>query len=140
KEAALRARRPLVLLPQTYGPFDTDDGRASARRLIRGASLAYARDPDSYARLLELAGPNADRGRLREGVDVAFALTARRPSGELADRLETAADGRPVAGVNISGLLRDGYAGSTRFRLAGDYVGTMAALIGELVARGATVL
>lgn len=139
KLAALRAARPLVLLPQTYGPFDTTEGRALAQRLIRSSSLAYARDPHSYQRLLELAGPAADATRLRDGVDVAFALRPRRPAPHVADVVEAWAADEVVAGVNVSGLLRD-TVGRERFGLAGDYLATMTDLVRALVAAGARVL
>jgi colanic acid/amylovoran biosynthesis protein len=139
KLAALRSGRPLVLLPQTYGPFDTPEGRVLAQRLIRSASLAYARDPHSYQRLLELAGPIADTTRLRDGVDVAFALRPRRPAPHVADVVEAWAADEVVAGVNVSGLLRDA-AGRERFGLAGDYVATMTDLVRALIAAGARVL
>ncbi len=139
KLAALRAGRPLVLLPQTYGPFSTTDGRALAGRLVRSAALAYARDPRSYQRLLELAGPDADTARLRDGVDVAFALRPRRPDAQVADAVEAATDGEVVAGVNVSGLLRDA-AGRERFGLAGDYIATMTGLVRALIDEGARVL
>ncbi|RIQ25260.1 polysaccharide pyruvyl transferase family protein [Jiangella rhizosphaerae] len=139
KLAALRAGRPLVLLPQTYGPFDTPEGRVLAQRLIRSSSLAYARDPHSFQRLLELAGPMADASRLRDGVDVAFALRPRRPAPHVADVVEAWATDEVVAGVNVSGLLRDA-AGRERFGLAGDYVATMTDVVRSLVKAGARVL
>ncbi|PSL04731.1 polysaccharide pyruvyl transferase [Haloactinopolyspora alba] len=139
KRAAIRAGRTLVLLPQTYGPFDTSEGHALAARLVRSARLAYARDLDSHQRLLELAGPDADTSRLRDGVDVAFALRPRRPAGSVADKVEAVAADGVLAGVNISGLLRGAHA-VERFGLAGDYVGTMSALLEELVDAGAHVL
>ncbi|NED95090.1 polysaccharide pyruvyl transferase family protein [Phytoactinopolyspora alkaliphila] len=138
KEAALRAGRPLVLLPQTYGPFNTVSGRRLAERLVRSAALAYARDPASYERLLELAGSSADPARLRSGVDVAFALEPRRPSHPIAELIE-GLPGAPVAGVNISGLLRDA-AAIERFGLVGDYVATMADVVRSLVDSGAHVV
>ena len=138
KEAALHAGRPLVLLPQTYGPFTTTGARELARRLIRSATLAYARDPWSYEQLLELAGPDADASRLRNGVDVAFALQPRRPAEQVAARVERLAAG-PLVGVNVSGLLLDP-AAHARFGLAGDYLDTTAALVTALVDAGAHVL
>lgn len=138
KEAALRARRPLVLLPQTYGPFNTAEGRRRAERLVRSSALAYARDTWSYERLLELAGPDADATRLREGVDVAFSLEPRRPADEVADALELIR-GELTAGVNVSGLLRD-EPGHTRFGLAGDYMETMTAVVRGLLDAGARVV
>lgn len=137
KDAARRAGRPLVLLPQTYGPFRTRRGRDRAARLVRSAALAYARDAWSYDQLGELAGPDADPSRLLRGVDVAFALEPRRPAAEVADLLDPGRD-VPTAGVNVSGLL--GTSEGRRFGLAGDYLATMAEVVRGLVATGAHVL
>src|SRR5690606_17875960 len=116
KEAALRAGRPLVLLPQTYGPFTTPAAREVARRIVRSAPVAHARDPWSYAQLRELAGAGAATSRRRDGVDVAFALEPRRPTDAVAAEVERLAAG-PVVGVNVSGLLLDREA-HVRFGLA----------------------
>jgi len=138
KDAARRANRPLVLLPQTYGPFNSPGGRRRAEQIIRSAALAYARDSWSYDRLLELAGPDADRSRLHNGVDVAFALEPRQPNSELVDWIRSLHN-HLTAGVNVSGLLRDA-AGHTRFRLAGDYIETMTMVVRGLISRGAQVV
>lgn len=137
KEAALRAGRPLVLLPQTYGPFEGPEARALARRLVRGAALAYARDPWSHERLLEIAGPDADNSRLRAGVDVAFALQPRPPRPEVVELVDQHRV-HATAGVNVSGLLRDA-AAHEQFSLAGDYMDTMTALVKALIDAGAHV-
>lgn len=138
KEAALRAHRPLVLLPQTYGPFVGAVARHRAAQIIRTAALAYARDPDSYQRLLELAGPDHDAARLRNGVDVAFALEPRQPDAEVTDVLDGLA-GKATAGVNVSGLLLDNQA-RTRFGLTGNYLDTMTQLVITLIDAGAHVV
>ncbi|WP_152187657.1 polysaccharide pyruvyl transferase family protein [Georgenia satyanarayanai] len=138
KEAAVRAGRPLVLLPQTFGPFTTPEGRRRAERLVRRSALAYARDAWSHEQLLDLAGTSADTSRLRQGVDVAFGLTAREPDpGTVARFAELA--GELVVGVNVSGLLREEDAGG-RFGLAGPYLATMVELVRALVQRGAVVV
>ncbi|WP_165700003.1 polysaccharide pyruvyl transferase family protein [Ornithinimicrobium ciconiae] len=138
KEAALRAGSPLILLPQTYGPFRTDAGRARATRIVRAATLAYARDAASHGQLLDLAGADADPEILREGVDVAFALKPREPDAQTVDQVRSLGCDLLV-GVNVSGLLRT-RADHTRFGLAGDYLETMAALVQSLIAAGAFVL
>lgn len=138
KEAALRAGRPLVLLPQTYGPFTTMEGRRKAERLVRASALAYARDDWSYGRLLELAGPDAAPSRLHQGVDVAFALEPRVPDAATVRFLDGLA-GEVRAGVNVSGLLRDS-SGHERFGLAGNYIATMTILVRRLIADGALVV
>ena len=138
KDAALRSGRPLVFLPQTYGPFTTADGRLRAERLVRSASLAYARDSWSHARLVELAGPDADAGRLRLGVDVAFGLVPQQPDEATVAQFDALA-GEVVVGVNASGLLRGESTGG-RFGLAGDYIETMVGMVKSLVAAGAYVV
>ncbi|WP_324649593.1 polysaccharide pyruvyl transferase family protein [Georgenia sp. H159] len=138
KEAAIRAGRPLVLLPQTFGPFSTVDGRRRAERIVRATALAYSRDEWSHDRLLELAGPDVDPARLRRGVDVAFGLRPQEPDAAIVARLTTLA-GEPVVGVNVSGLLRDADA-ARRFGLAGDYIATLTAVVRALVAAGAFVV
>ncbi|NYF99035.1 polysaccharide pyruvyl transferase family protein [Janibacter cremeus] len=138
KRAAIRAGRPLVLLPQTYGPFTTSRGRTSAERIIRSSSVAFARDPWSHEQLLSLAGPDADHTRLRRGVDVAFGLEARRPTEGVAEQVEQWTSGL-TAGVNVSGLLLDS-AARTRFALAGDYLATMTQLVRGLLAAEAQVV
>lgn len=138
KEAALRAARPLVLLPQTFGPFTTPEGRRRAERLVRGSALAYARDAWSHEQLLGLAGPSADTTRLRQGVDVAFGLRAREPDPRTVARFAALA-GELVVGVNVSGLLRHEDVGG-RFGLAGPYLSTMTELVRSLVRRGAVVV
>lgn len=138
KVAALRSGTPLVLLPQTYGPFVSNESRRVAGDIIRSATLAYARDAHSYAQMLEIAGPDADPARLRAGVDVAFALEPRTPRPEVVDQLQARTDA-PVVGVNVSGLLRD-RAAHQQFDIAGDYIATMTALTEALVDAGAHVV
>jgi polysaccharide pyruvyl transferase WcaK-like protein len=124
KQIALDVGRPLVLLPQTYGPFSHASSRRVARSVIGGARLAYARDPDSYVRLQELLGDRFDPARHRAGVDLAFGLVPQAP-----DRLEPAVEralaengARPLVGLNVSGLLANQPQGAaTRFGLACDY-------------------
>lgn len=138
KGAALRTGRPLVLLPQTYGPFHTVRARRLAQGIVRRAALAYARDPWSFDQLLELAGPDADQSRLHSGVDVAFALEPRRPQAATADLVE-GMQGEPTAGVNVSGLLRESSA-HEQFGIAGSYLDTMTELVRSLLRVGARVV
>ena len=124
KQIALAMGRPLVLLPQTYGPFKSAHSRRIARRVISGARLAYARDPDSFRRLKDLLGEQFDPERHRAGVDLAFGLAPARPEKlepgaqrALAERGE-----HPLVGLNVSGLIANQpRSAATRFGLACDY-------------------
>jgi polysaccharide pyruvyl transferase WcaK-like protein len=136
KQIALTMGRPLVLLPQTYGPFENSLSRRTARRLIDGSALAYARDPDSFDRLRDLLGNRFDPERHRLGVDLAFGLPEREPVS-LAPEVAAAVmarDKTPLIGLNISGLVanRPDQA-ARRFGLKCDYRSLMRRLLMRLL-------
>jgi colanic acid/amylovoran biosynthesis protein len=90
QRAVLRADIPLVLLPQTIGPFRTRVGRALVRSSIRRASLLASRDSVSGSFL------SAVFGRAPEAAtDMVFAL----PAVERTNR------SRIDVVLNVSGLL-----------------------------------
>lgn len=132
KQIALNMGRPLVLLPQTYGPFARASSRRVARSVIDGARLAYARDPDSYLRLQKLLGDRFDPARHRLGVDLAFGLAPSAPTGlePAVERALAERGGRPLVGLNVSGLIanRTQHA-AARFGLACDYRALMRDLV-----------
>lgn len=134
KRLAVLRKRPLVLLPQTYGPFRDAKIRAEAAELVRRSSMAWARDPDSFAALRELAGADFDPARHREGVDVAFALETRPPGEPGLAEFEAwmARESGPVVGINVSGLLLRHEAGA-EFGLQGDLWGVVVGLCRRLL-------
>lgn len=138
KLLALQRGVPLVLLPQTYGPFASPRCRRLAERIVRGATMAWARDLDSYSTLRALLGNAFDSDRHRCGVDVAFLLEPRRPPERVTAPFEEwlVADGSsPVAGLGISGLVYGDPAAAERFGLAIDYREVVRELAHDLVTR-----
>lgn len=87
-EIVARAGIPLVLGPQTIGPFDTRRGYLMARRSLRTARAAMARDPQSAEQASTIGRPVDVLT-----TDVVFALDAAPASGR-----------RDVV-INPSGLL-----------------------------------
>ncbi|MDJ0312334.1 polysaccharide pyruvyl transferase family protein [Arthrobacter sp. H35-D1] len=84
----VRAGVPVVLGPQTIGPFNTVRGRLLARGSLRGARLVMARDAESLAEAEKL-----HRARCVLATDVVFAIDV--------PRVDTTRD----VVLNISGLL-----------------------------------
>lgn len=127
KAMAIGAGKPLVLSPQTIGPFTRQPHTAIAAWLCRKAACVFARDPLSMAVLGKLApGANA-----RQVVDVAFALPydkpAKRPPGQ--------STGPRRIGLNVSGLLMNGgYAGGNEYGLGFDYPALTRRLITAFIA------
>ena len=133
KRLALQLGRPLVLLPQTYGPFASSLAKRRAARIVRQASMAWARDPESHEVLVDLAGPDYDPERHRMGVDMAFLLEPHRPGPTDADKTGWfEGDGRPLVGINVSGLLYN-HTDGDRFGLTFDYRAVMRELVTRLL-------
>lgn len=125
KIAAMRGGGPLVLSPQTIGPFHTARARHAAVGVMNLASRIFARDEKSLS-LLEQLGMGS---KAELTTDVAFALPFTPAPGK-DDR--DLANGKVRFGVNVSALLyRRDLATGDRIRLTVDYP----ALIDSLLER-----
>jgi colanic acid/amylovoran biosynthesis protein len=105
KRIVLKRGRPLVLLPQTYGPFSRPATRRVAADIAGQAALAWARDADSLETLKDLLGDSYDPARHRQGVDVAFLLPTRDPGPKLGTIQRWLSPECLTVGINVSGLL-----------------------------------
>ncbi len=103
KQIAIESGTPLVLLPQTIGPFESPKAIEDARRVMLGAAAVWARDARSAENMRTILGDRFDPAIHREGVDVAFLLPPVAPPDTAP--LESLVDGQPFAGVNVSGLI-----------------------------------
>ncbi len=122
KWMALRRNIPLMLAPQTIGPFDRQPQTWLAARVLGRVDCVMARDPASA----EAARGLAPGAKVVETIDVAFALPFERPA---------ASTGRPQIGVNVSGLLFNrGYDGTTSFGMEIDYADYTRQLLTALLA------
>jgi colanic acid/amylovoran biosynthesis protein len=138
KLTALENGVPLVLLPQTYGPFDTARCREIARKIVRGAACAWARDERSFVVLRELLGPDFDASKHRCGVDIAFAMTPCAPAAESVpaelERWLASPERRPVIGFNVSGLIyRHPVAAREQYKFRADYRETVVAFLRRIL-------
>lgn len=118
---------PVVMAPQTIGPFATPLARRLARLCLSLCRFVATRDELSNRALDELGF----RGKRIEASDVALRLPYATPSR---------GDGPPRVGINVSGLLYGGgYTGRNEFGIAFDYPGLIRVLIADFQARGAEV-
>lgn len=129
---------PLILLPQTYGPFSSDRARRIAASIVRRAAMAWARDSRSFCVLRELLGDAFDEDRHRCGVDVAFLLEARTPARPLPQPVRSwlaRQQRKPLVGFNVSGLIfNNPSAATTRYRLRANYHDTVVGFLRRLLA------
>lgn len=110
KILTLMARKPLILSPQTIGPFHKVWARFMALTVMRRAYAVTTRD-DLSTQFLRTMGYN---GKLIEATDVALRLPYERPAA--------AQDGILRVGLNVSGLLYNGgYNRNNMFGLKSSY-------------------
>lgn len=107
KIIAIEQKVPLVLLPQTYGPFTRAKIERHAGMIVRRAHMAWARDERSFQVLKDMLGDNFDPSRHKVGVDVAFLLPISESVPAVAGILDDWLTDRsvPTVGLNVSGLL-----------------------------------
>lgn len=124
KELSYLRKVPLILSPQTIGPFTKQPFRALAAHAMRRAHAVIARDPASF----DAIGDLSPKARALQSVDVAFLLPFERPAKCAAGDLDV--------GINVSGLLfNGGYSESNEFGLQVEYPLLMRGLISELTSR-----
>lgn len=116
--------KPLILLPQTVGPFRTNLARWTARIILLSAKRVYARDYISLRRARDLVGFAGNRSKVQFRPDMAFTLPVSTDSPEMKDFVGESTKGgtiKPIA-VNVSGLLyMGGYSRANMFGLRVDY-------------------
>lgn len=111
---------PLVLGNQTFGPFNNDDVKTLARKVILGSYEVIARDEQSFHCVKDLTGRDPILS-----TDVAFFLPYKRKNIE-SDKI--------LVGINPSGLLWcGGYNGENQFELSVDYQNYCVGLIRKLI-------
>jgi polysaccharide pyruvyl transferase WcaK-like protein len=124
KALTVAAGRPLVLAPQTIGPFEGGRARRAALAAIRRAEIVATRDDLSteFLRGLGFAG------EIVAASDVALRLPYAPPPPR--------ADNPVRIGLNVSGLLfNGGYSRSNQFGMRAPYDALVRALLGRLTAR-----
>lgn len=116
-------RRPLVLAPQTIGPFKSPVRRWIAAQSIRLSAVVATRDSMSTRAVREM-GIGSE---VIEASDVALRLPWDRP--------ERAADGSVSIGINVSGLLMNGgYTRNNMFGLQMNYAELMREILRRFIA------
>lgn len=111
KFTVLLLGRPLVLSPQTLGPFQAGWARKLAFASLKRSRAVFARDQKS----IDILRGEGFSGAIELASDVAFRLPYDTPAPR--------AEGGPLkVGLNLSGLLMNGgYSGGNEFGLKANY-------------------
>lgn len=126
---------PLVLLPQTIGPFRRRFAKAVARYILDAADRIYSRDFRGIEALNKLTDVPRKANKVDFCYDVGFVLEPVAPI--LVDVVGLSSflqQSRPLVGLNVSGLLlMGGYSRRNMFGLKSDYRELIRDLIAFLI-------
>ena len=112
KFAVLVKGKPLILSPQTIGPFDYWFTRKISSMLMRRCKRVYARDGLSFDYLKQCG--------LNENIDVAIDVAFKLPFAKF--KYQKSKSDQVRVGLNVSGLLfSGGYTQNNQFGLTVDY-------------------
>ena len=115
---------PLILAPQTYGPYQAEKNRKMAIKAIRGAAAVFTRDTQSREWIRETAGVEAVYT-----TDLAFSLPHRTDEVKGSDKTKI--------GLNASNLLYFSTEMKDRkFTLATDYAAYIDGLMKHFMEKG----
>jgi colanic acid/amylovoran biosynthesis protein len=130
--------KPLVLLPQTYGPFRGTLAKWIAQRIVASSQHAFCRDRNS---LDELTGRMAaSHKRQSFCYDMAFGIDSVRPQSISVDGLTLAPErDMHLAGLNVSGLLyREDRANPSAYGIRSSYRNLVHDMVDLLLASNET--
>ena len=136
KLLAIRLGIPLVLLPQTYGPYSDLGRRSLAAEILRDATQVWSRDERSLAVARSLLSERFDPVRHRGGVDLAFSLRSMPPAKPRlhSDVQAFVSESDLVIGLNVSGLLYQATRGErARYGISLCYRTLMKTLLKQLL-------
>jgi polysaccharide pyruvyl transferase WcaK-like protein len=118
---AAKKGKNLVFLPQTIGPFATDEAKKIASKSLSYACHVFARDPISYSEAIEYAALN----KVSKTIDMACFMDYERRE-KSTNKLRI--------GINPSGLLwNGGYKANNQFNLKTEYKKLLSYIVESLV-------
>jgi len=112
--------KPLVLLPQTLGPFKGTFAKAIARYILKRSMIVYSRDRSGLETVKGLVG--RDCRHLTSSYDMGFALKPAISKDRIPIWCEKFDKNNSLIGINVSGLLyMGGYTRKNMFGIKTDY-------------------
>jgi polysaccharide pyruvyl transferase WcaK-like protein len=126
--------KPLVLFPQTHGPFRSAIAKATARFILRRAKYVYSRDHAGLDTVHQLVGRRPTVVSARFCRDLGILLSAHPVHDAEFEALSSQSTLRDLVGLNVSGLLSSvGAQFAARSGFPSDYDSLVRSLIWFLV-------
>lgn len=118
---ALFLKKRLILLPQTYGPYNSIISKIIASFILKRAHRVISRDKAGLIFLQNILKPDTARN-IKFCPDVAFMLDPIKPEHVIVNPPLSQIKDIPLFGLNVSGLMYiEGYGKNNAFGLTMDY-------------------
>lgn len=118
----LLLQKRFVLLPQTYGPYNTTLGKFIARFLVSKSPQILSRDRKGCEIIQRLLGRKKHKKMITFCPDVAFMLDSVQPDQPNIQPPLDKKQHAPLIGLNVNGLMYNGgYSRDNMFRLKFNY-------------------
>lgn len=117
-------KKKLVLLPQTYGPYNHFITKKIARYILVHSSIILSRDKQSFRTVIKILGDRSNEKKVVFCPDVAFTLDAVKLNERELEIEPIIHENHkfPLVGININGLIYNGgYTRDNMFKLKCDY-------------------
>jgi colanic acid/amylovoran biosynthesis protein len=127
----LLMQRPLVQLPQTYGPFRGAIARIVTRFILRRSHTLFSRDEAGRKTVAELLPAQSPEVQVMPDIGLTMSPQPLRPA--LVEAVTKLRARGPLVGLNVSRLLyRGGYSGTNMFGLKDPFPTLIDALVADL--------
>jgi polysaccharide pyruvyl transferase WcaK-like protein len=127
----LLMKKPLILLPQTIGPFKSLFGKSVARYILMRAHKVYSRDHETIKDIRERF---SNKIKIQFCYDMGFILESVIAENKIPTWFSENDNSRPWIGLNISGLLYvGGYTKKNMFKIKIDYHNLLKLIINRFI-------
>ncbi len=132
----LLLKKKMVLLPQTYGPYNSLISRITARFILKRSNLIFSRDMKSIELIRQLIKKKTFLGKVKFCPDVAFSLDPEKPKTINISPSIKKKSNYKLLGFNINSLMYyGGYSRRNMFGLKFDYKNFVFKLIKLIIER-----
>jgi polysaccharide pyruvyl transferase WcaK-like protein len=126
--------KSLILLPQTYGPYNSCLAKVIVRWIILRSAAVLSRDQDSIILIRDILGIRTTNVPVAFCPDVAFTLPSIFPKTYTIYPFADIFNNEELLGINVNGLLfQGGYTGRNMFGLRFEYSTFMLNLIEKMI-------
>ena len=130
---ALLMNKKIVMLPQTYGPYNHSVAKSISRFILKSSSCILSRDREGLI-IVEKVLKEVDSKKVKLCPDVAFTLESVKPNKpEIKPPINNGLE-VPLIGINVNGLMYNGgYTRANMFGLKCDYKSFVHKIVVKLI-------